>query len=165
MLVKMNLQRLPLTSKSRVAMILLTEDNQTLVHKKWYYPEDVFRLPTGTIEKGESPEDALVRETEEEFGIKLKKGDYKKIDEINYYLNFKGQTYKYKEIIYLIKKKKSEIKPNERELGEYKFIPIDDLIEIYRKLKWIKGGWKYWGKFRSILHRVVYNLYKEGKLQ
>jgi len=163
MQVKIKLEKFPFPEVNNKVAMLLVKDRKLLIHRRVIYPKNCFRLPTGTVKPGESWEEALKRELKEEFDISVRKSDYQAIGEIDYLIKQKEKTIKFKEKIYLIKVRK--IKPNKKELGEIKWIKFEDLPKIHKKLKQLKNEWKYWGKLRSILPKVVYELYKKGKIE
>jgi len=165
MQVKLNLQKFPFPEARNKVAFLIVSGGKLLLHRKPIYPAGCFRIPTGDVKPGESWEEALKRELKEEFGISVKKADYQQLEEIDYLINQKGNTIKFKERIYLVNADGKELKVNEKELGEIKWVSFDDLLSVYRRLKWVKGEWKYWGRLRSVLHRVVYELYKQGKIK
>ncbi len=74
-----------------VAAIILNEKGGILVNKrtencKW--EPDVWSLPCGKVEDEESPEEAIVRELKEEFGISVKV--VRKVSERTYFLESKN---------------------------------------------------------------------------
>lgn len=70
-----------------VAAIILDEAGRLLVNKrtgKCKWEPGVWSLPCGKVEEGESPEKAIIRELEEEFGINVIIA--RKISERTYFL-------------------------------------------------------------------------------
>lgn len=58
--------------KDNVVILALTADNKVVMERVWRYPIDreIFELPVGGIDKGESPLQAAKRELFEETGVK-----------------------------------------------------------------------------------------------
>jgi len=50
-------------------LVYITHANRLLVFRHPHHPEAGIQVPTGTIEQGESPEDAALREAFEETGL------------------------------------------------------------------------------------------------
>src|SRR3989344_2394809 len=57
--------------KVRGARIIIVDDRRVLLVSHWYAPW-AWTLPGGGVNKGESPEDAAMREAFEETGLKVK---------------------------------------------------------------------------------------------
>lgn len=57
--------------------LILEKDNQILLLRRYNtgYNDGLYSLPSGHVEDGEFPIDALIREAQEEIGINLKKED------------------------------------------------------------------------------------------
>lgn len=55
--------------------ILCIKDNKVLLVKQFRYPysEELWEIPAGKIDKGETPEETAIRELEEEGGIKAER--------------------------------------------------------------------------------------------
>jgi len=68
-------------AKFTVDAIIMTEDGGVVLIKRKYPPfQNYYALPGGFIEKGETPERALIREVKEETNL-----DVKIVDKVGYY--------------------------------------------------------------------------------
>ena len=94
--------------------LILDNDNIVLIKKVGGPYNGKLDLPGGTIEWGEKPEDTLVRELEEEVGIKVKKYELFDGNSITFEWNHKGELEKGHHIgfFYKIKRYDNEIKSN-----------------------------------------------------
>jgi len=76
----MNDEQVPVIKK---ALAYITHHNKLLVFEHPLSPEAGIQVPAGTVKSGESPEDAMMREAQEETGLSIFKrgaflGDYLK---------------------------------------------------------------------------------------
>ena len=105
---------------------VLFKDNLVLLIQN---PSGVWTFPKGVIEKGETPEQAALREVYEETGIKGEILDY--IGEIQYWYQLHGEKIFKKVKYYLMRYVEGEPKPS-WEVKEAKFIPIDTAKKLLK---------------------------------
>ena len=60
----------PLLTHKKKVLAYITRGSQLLVFRHTQFPEAGLQVPAGTVEENESPEKAVLRETEEETGQK-----------------------------------------------------------------------------------------------
>lgn len=100
---------------------ILIEDRKLLVEKS--ENKEFFIAPGGSIEAGETPEHALVRELEEEFGIDVKETDLEKFGSFS--APAAGQEHRTVVMeAYFVKKWQGEPSPNS-EVEEIRWITSD----------------------------------------
>lgn len=161
--VDLQLDNMPIKKKREVLFVPLLRENRTVVHSKFFFPPGVFRLLTGTVEKGEDVDKAAKRELEEETGLKNVK--MKKILLIEHNIKTKQGSIKFYTWVYLVQTEKEYLHVLDKSEGikKLKIIKIDELPKISEKLRSLKGKWKYWGELRAIAHDVVYQFLKENQ--
>ncbi|AXE17843.1 ADP-ribose pyrophosphatase [Runella rosea] len=94
-------------------------DNDTVIliqNKGW--PAEWFGIVSGFLEKGESPEEAVLREVKEEIGL-----DAEMVEQVGVYPFFQRNEL----IIAYHVRATGEIRMDEKELQAYKVVPIDKL--------------------------------------
>lgn len=114
-------------------VLFLNDENKMLVVKPNY--KDEWLLPGGTVETGESPREGAIRETKEEIGLDVKIErllcmDYSKTSEgDNLKFVFFGGILNGQQI--------ANIKLQELELLEYKFVTLEEALKLFgpRKIK------------------------------
>ena len=145
-------KNLPL--RSGVGIILLNKDNKIFVAKRIDNPKNFWQMPQGGIDEGEKDLEAAYRELYEETSIK-KVELIQEIDGLFTYElpdhllgiiwkgKFKGQTQKWFLMKYLGNDKEINLKTNNPEFLEWKWVNLDEITEIvvdfklhvYRELK------------------------------
>ena len=114
--------------KIRVTAILI-EDNKILLVKQEVTPDRNWSLPGGTLETGESLENCIVREMEEETGLKIS------VDKLLYIADRINDKMHVLHITFLVNRISGEIRLGyEPELGanpitDIKMVSIDSLKE------------------------------------
>jgi 8-oxo-dGTP pyrophosphatase MutT (NUDIX family) len=158
----------PFSRDEEVLPVIILPNNKILLHTKAFYPDNAYRLPTGGIEKNETPEEALKREVKEETNLVIEKEEL--LAKLIYNIEYPGGKKTFITHIFLVKVKSKNyevIDENERTSG-FKEIEVEELPKIAEKLKNLKKGpkdklydvkkWNDWGIFRAIPHEIVYKL-------
>jgi len=145
-----------------VCMVLRRPTGRILLVTKDIYPRATFRLPTGGIAHGESVEAALLRETHEETGLTV---DVRRFLGWIDYLPPEGDEPTFHSFAFLMDEtggRLGSLDPTERILA-YREVEPSELNAVADRLDAITsrqsddihGDWADWGKFRSVVHRVV----------
>lgn len=91
-----------------------------------------WQLPKGLIDKGESTEDAAVREVHEEAGIDTEVVE--RLDKVEYWYFWKedDQRVRYHKYVYfyLLRYKSGDVRDHDDEVNEARWVSIDDAIKM-----------------------------------
>ncbi len=102
-----------------VALISVGDDN------RW-------QLPKGLVDKGESTEDAAVREVREEAGIETDLVE--RLDKVEYWYfwNEDGERVRYHKFVYfyLLRYKAGDVSDHDHEVNEARWFNIDEAINV-----------------------------------
>ena len=144
---------------AEVCLVLGRPGSTYLTMTKGFYPEGVYRLPTGGIELGEMVSEALEREIWEELGLEVTIKRY--LAHITYQHN-EGRLFH--SHCFLLE---AEGEPNPQDQAEqisgFSNANITELLGIAGRLEalpeqqseFLKAKWSDWGKFRAVVHRTV----------
>lgn len=90
---------------------------------------NVLSLPKGTIDKGESPEEAAVREVKEEAGINAR--IIKRIGKVSYWFYLTEENAKCKKTVYyfLMEYESGDISEHNWEVDDVFWLPVDEAIK------------------------------------
>ena len=91
-----------------------------------------WQLPKGLVDKGESTEDAAIREVREEAGIDTE--IVTRIDKVEYWYFWKenGQRIRYHKFVYfyLLRYKSGDVCDHDHEVNDARWVNIDDAIKM-----------------------------------
>jgi len=139
-----------------VAMVIQRTAGWVLLQTKATYPPGTFRIPTGTIRKGESAEKTMLRELMEEAS--LTPGRHRKLCRLEYAVE--GGRKGFHTVVYLIEEPRGELMPMDltEAITAWREAPIADLPSVARELRRLEPPRDGWGLYRSAVHQVVADL-------
>lgn len=142
-------------SPGEVVMVIRRPGEKVLLMTKPFYPPGIYRLPSGQITGDESPDQAFVRELEEETGILGV--PFQRLDELRFVFKHADNRLDYFSYVYVTDEtvRKPEPRDAEETITGFTEIPVCDLINIADSLANLPGSWHDWGQFRAIPHRIA----------
>ncbi|MDX2007708.1 MAG: NUDIX hydrolase [Meiothermus sp.] len=144
---------------AEVCLVLRRPGDTFLTMTKGFYPQGLYRLPTGGMETGEMVSEALEREIWEELGLEATIKRF--LAHITYQHNQGRLFHSY---CFLIE---AEGEPSPQDHAEqisgFSSANAEGLLGIARQLEalqeqeseYLKASWSDWGKFRAVVHRTV----------
>jgi 8-oxo-dGTP pyrophosphatase MutT (NUDIX family) len=155
-----------------VCMVVRRPNGLLLTARKTFYPPEAYRLLTGGITHGESIFHALLRETEEETGLDVEVRRFLAV--VEYTLDARRVLAPRREVAgrpfttfaFLLDEVGGVLAcydPDER-VEDFREVAVDELPRMADRLERlgdqfdheIQGRWHDWGRFRSVIHRVVH---------
>lgn len=136
-----------------VAMLIQRAAGWMLLQTKAHYPPGLFRLPTGTVDAGESPEQAMLRELHEEANLVPSR--HQRLLQLDYAVE--GGRQDMSTHLYLIDAHQGQLKSNDPEeaIAAWREAPLHELDTVADELMRLDGDWRGWGMFRAVLHRLA----------
>lgn len=142
-------------TRSEVVMVLPRPNGKVLVSTKDFYPAGTFRIPSGGIHPGETPEQAFIRETMEETGLDSKPETI--IGKIEHDCRCDNKCAVITSYIVLgspTSQPPHPIDESER-ISEYREVDIRKLRDIATQLRNLPGRWHGFGQFRATPHELT----------
>jgi len=164
----------PLSKTDRygeVCMVVRRRDGRLLAARKTFYPPSAYRLLTGGIDYGERIYDALLRETDEETGLRVRVRRFLAV--LDYRTLRPDGTprqplsgERFRTFAFLLDEQGGVLAPRDphERVEEFKTVAVDELPGMADRLEQlgqvydpeIHGRWRDWGRFRAAVHRAVY---------
>jgi NAD+ diphosphatase len=168
-----------------ICMVIRRKNGKLLTAIKTFYPPGAFRLLTGGIGHGESIEAALLREVDEETGLDVLVRRFLAV--IEYQLaggeasaerreergsnSASRPSYAFVTFAFLLDEAGGTLgvrDPSER-IGAFREVAVAELLAVAEELERVTdrfapeigGSWADWGRFRAVVHRVVYEAIKD----
>ena len=127
----------------------------TLVHRKTFYAEGIFRLPSGGINHGEPVLEALRREVREETGLAISASHCLGVQDCR--LRYNGFSVRFVSYIFHIHQTVGQLRigPGEN-IAEFREVSPGGLAEIAALLRREPPPWSGWGRWRALAHDRVH---------
>ncbi len=139
-----------------VVMVVRRMDDHILLSTKEFYPAGVYRLPTGKMKVGETPEASYEREVIEELGFSIPIDKY--LGTIRCTFTFEGRSVDFDSHVFLSCATSGIPSPIDKEelITGFKEITPCELKEVADHLQKLADPWRDWGRFRAIAHKFVH---------
>ena len=141
-------------------MVIQRIPGWVLLQTKATYPPGTFRIPTGTVRKGEPPEATMLRELKEEAN--LTPGRHRKLFRLDY--DVEGGRKTFSTIGYLIEQPSGELMPRDETEGiiAWREAQVGELSGVACDLRRLEPPRRGWGLFRSAVHQLLAGLLPAG---
>ncbi|MCG8499694.1 MAG: NUDIX hydrolase [Firmicutes bacterium] len=135
--------------RGEVAFAVERANGKIIVVRTSFYPEEIYRIPTGGINHGEDIIHALHREVKEELGLET---DIKRfLGVIKIIVSYREQKIHFYSYIFWVMEKSGRLLADalEDEISAYKEVDRQQLKQVVNILNHFQGEWKDWCKFRA----------------
>ena len=150
-----------------VCMVIRRPNGKLITAIKTFYPAGAFRLLTGGVQHGEPIAAALMREVAEETGLDVSVRRFLAVIE---YRLARGQL-AFATFAFLLDEVGGMlgVQDESEQIGAFRELATDELPALADLLaqapderdERIAGSWRDWGRFRAVVHRVVYEALAE----
>ena len=129
-------------------MAIQRPNGKILLQTKDGYPGGVFRVPTGGLKRGESIEEALLRETEEETALSI---DVQSFCAVMNYRDTDDRKV-FRTYLFLLKETGGTLKEEDPDEGITGWIEADRDVLTFaaEQLRDVPRSWRNWGEFRAL---------------
>ncbi len=137
-----------------VVLLLRRADGHFLLHTKSFYPEGVFRLPSGGMLPGESVQDAARREAREETGLDLRNPRPLGLLSVTFRHGWHRRFFPSWLVLADVEGDPRPGDTGERITG-FRWVPPEALAEVAAQLRALPPGWADWGRSRALAHEAA----------
>ena len=139
----------------RGEVVFAIQDPQGIIlHRKAFYGDGVFRLPSGGIDYGERVIDALKREIREETNLSLTSAQLVGVQDTQ--LLYDGHSIRFVSYVFYVHAEGQLRADPKEQIVELRFVPPVVLHEIAEDLRRTPSPHDGWGRWRALAHDLVY---------
>lgn len=135
--------------RGEVAFFLQRKNGRFVLVRTSFYPQGLYRVPTGGIQFGESVEHALFREIKEELGVEVEVKEFLGVAEHN--ISYENEkTLNFCSFVFWLNEVSGELihDATQNEISGYIEADKEKICEVSDFLKNMNGKWKDWSSFR-----------------
>lgn len=141
--------------RGEVILIVPRRRGRVLLHTKAYYPNGVYRLPSGKIRPRERAVAAAQREAQEEIGFTPKR--LKLLGVVENVFRLERKRVVYLSFLFQTEPFLGQPQPSDPDepIAGYREVKAADLKDIAQQLRALPPTWREWGTFRAATHELL----------
>ena len=138
--------------RGEVALFILRPSGNVILHAKDFYPQGVYRVPTGGIERGEDVVTAVHREAREETGLTV--AIERCLGVLEYKFRYQREMLPFVSYVFLLRENGGQLCPQDEgeRITSLREVPLTELETVAQSLRAIEADWRDWGHYRAIAH-------------
>jgi 8-oxo-dGTP diphosphatase len=138
--------------RGEVALFILRPSGNVILHAKDFYPEGIYRVPTGGIERGEDVVTAVHREAREETGLTV--AIERCLGVLEYEFRYQREMLPFVSYVFLLRENGGQLCPQDEgeRITSLREVPLTELETVAQSLRAIEADWRDWGHYRAIAH-------------
>jgi len=141
--------------RGEVALFILRPSGTVILHTKEFYPEGIYRVPTGGIGWREDVVTAVHREAREETGLTV--AIERCLGVLEYEFRYRGETLPFVSYVFLLRENGGQLCPQDEgeRITSLWEVHLSELEAVARNLRALEADWRDWGHYRAIAHSFV----------
>lgn len=141
--------------RGEVVLVIQRPDGQTLLHTKQFYPEGVYRLPTGGVHPDESVLSGAVREAREETGLTVTVDGF--LGTVEYEFCHEGRRLFFVSYVLLLQANdhRPVVQDPDEQITGFRYVPPREIRAVAAQLRALPSEWDDWGRFRALPHDLI----------
>jgi 8-oxo-dGTP diphosphatase len=141
--------------RGEAVLVIQRPDGHVLLHTKRFYPEAIFRLPSGGVHPDEAVLAGVMREAKEETGLDVTLDRF--LGTVEY--QFRNGQRQLPFVSYLFVLQADNSTPVVHDPGEeitgFRYVSPASLRQVADQLRSLPPQWTDWGNFRALPHDIV----------
>jgi 8-oxo-dGTP diphosphatase len=150
--------------RGEVVFCVVRPDVKVIMTRRDDYPENIYRIPTGGIGRGEDVVEAVFREVKEELGLDVRIRAFAGVVRIRF--EYGTESVMFCSYIFILDEAGGRLlaDASDNEISEIWEADLEEFDRLVRALDSIKGKWQDWGKFRHVTSNAVLNYLKHKSI-
>jgi 8-oxo-dGTP pyrophosphatase MutT (NUDIX family) len=141
--------------RGEVVLAIRRPDGKILLHTKRFYPEGVFRLPSGGVHVEEAVLTGMTREAKEETGLDVAVDRF--LGTVEYEFRYGRRRLLFVSYVFVVHadERMPVAQDPEEEITGFRYVSPLGIRRVAEQLRALPGRWSDWGHFRAPPHDLV----------
>lgn len=142
--------------RGEAVLAIRRPDGQVLLHTKRFYPQEIYRLPSGGVHPGEPVLSGVIRETKEETGLDVTVDRF--LGTVEYEFRHAGRQLPFVSYVFLVQQTNNdqpEVQDPEEQITGFCYVAPNGIRVVGAQLRALPSEWADWGSFRAPPHDLV----------
>ena len=141
--------------RGEVVLVIQRPDGRTLLHTKRFYPEEVYRLPTGGVHPNESILSGVLREAREETSLTVTVDCF--LGTVEYELCHEEGRLFFVSYVFLLQANNNRpvAQDQDEQITDFRYVTPREIRAVAAQLRALPSEWVDWGRFRALPHDLV----------
>lgn len=141
--------------RGEVVLAIQRPDRRMLLHTKRFYPEGVYRLPSGGVRPDEPVLSGVMRETKEETGLDVVIDRF--LGTVEYEFCHGDQALFFVSYVFLVRADNDEpvVQDPDEQITGFRYVAPAEIRGVAAQLRVLPTKWADWGHFRALPHDLV----------
>ena len=141
--------------RGEVVLAIQRPDGRTLLHTKRFYPEGVYRLPSGGVHPDEPVLGGVLRETKEETGLDVIIDRF--LGTVEYEFCHGDQRLFFVSYVFLVRADNDQpvVQDPDEQITGFRYVTWPEIRAAATQLRALPPEWADWGRFRALPHDLV----------
>lgn len=142
--------------RSEVVFAVKGPGGGVMVHRKSFWEEGTFRLPSGGVNPDELVIDALHRELREETTLRAEPDGIQLVGVQDCHLRYCGDAVRFVSYVFVVSRTLGTLRAQIAEsIEEFQEVGPSELAEVAERLRAMPAPYAGWGRWRAVAHDLV----------
>jgi 8-oxo-dGTP pyrophosphatase MutT (NUDIX family) len=141
--------------RGEVVLAARRRDGQILLHTKRFYPQGIYRLPSGGVHPQEAVLAAVIREAHEETGLDVTLERFLATVEYEFYHEQRRVAFVSYVFLAAVGDSPPVVQDPDEQITDFRYVMPQDLRSVAAALRVLPWPWADWGRFRALPHDMV----------
>lgn len=141
--------------RGEAVLVIQRSDGQVLLHTKQFYPEGIYRLPSGGVHPDELVLEGMLREAKEETGLDVTLDRF--LGTVEYEFHYEQRRLPFVSYVFVLQV--NDGLPVAQDAGEqitdFRYVSPASLRQVAAQLRALPDRWGDWGQFRAPPHDLA----------
>ena len=141
--------------RGEVVLAIQRPDGRMLLHTKRFYPEGIYRLPSGGVHPDEPVLSGVIREAKEETGLDVSIDRF--LGTIEYEFCHGDQRLFFVSYVFLVQAEDNQpvVEDPEEQITGFRYVAVAEIPAVAAQLRALPLEWADWGRFRAPPHYLL----------